>query len=187
MPVGNVSLTHIQEEKNLLGGRHARQLGFDPCQLAAQAPGIASEVKPIKGLSQNSSCQGGWVEPFHRPTANGEITPLSKTLNQIGALQLKSIPFRTCMSRKRHAEQLACLRIDKRLFSVSHTWRKPHPESRMAAIGEMTRSLSPVEGANGLEIGDSILCASPGEGVVSTGIQADEQDGIATKPSAVHA
>ena len=168
-------LAHIKEHKNGLLNRSCLQLSINPGELIGQAPGVASEVEPLKWLSQHSPRGRTGVKPVDCTSTDRAITSPTEALDHIGPLQLKAIGFNSCTASKGHTEQLACLRIDQRLIGIDNTWGEPHPERGMAAVGEMTGCLGPMQRANARQMGNGSGGMGRSEGVVATGIKADEQ------------
>jgi hypothetical protein len=140
-----MGFSHIQKHKNRLILWCLGQLMIDPRQLAGQTPGITGEVKALKRCAQDGPRAAAGIKPVHSSRTNRAVTLPAKTLDHIGALQLKTAFFRAHMAGERHPKQLARLGVEHRFLELRPAWGESHPKGSVAAIGEVAGRLGAME------------------------------------------
>ena len=70
MPIGHMSLPHIQKQEQRLPGGDIPALRFDPGELFRQLPGAARIKESVKFISEAATGLCGGVKPSHRTAAD---------------------------------------------------------------------------------------------------------------------
>jgi len=137
---------HIEEHKQRLIHGGLLNPCIDPLQLLLQAPGISGEVEVLKPLAELSAGFRRGIEPLHSTTSDGGVTASPKPLHNVGSRELKTVSVLACGTRISHTKQLANLGVQPGLAGMSDAWGEANPEGGMAPVGEMTWSLSLMQG-----------------------------------------
>ena len=171
-----MGFAHVEKKKHRLGRRRGSQLGLDPSQLGTEAPGVARELKALKRCRQYSTGFAGGVEPIHSAAADGAVALAAEAIDHIRPLEaIALLTVVASMAGKGHPEQLAGLGIEPGLAAINHPRSEPHPERRVAPIGEITRGHGPMQGANVAEVRKAARGISGGKRVVAAGVEAEQQ------------